>query len=133
MKNKKLILVALAFVAVVALFLTVYFVTRPEGNTDEKTVTVTVRYSDGSAKDFSITTSREFLAEALIDEGLFQAEDIASGMTNWVDGQYADPTMEQWWCVYADGEMPNFGMKEIPLKDGSKYELVFTVGYDMFG
>ena len=31
MKNKKLIIAAIALIAVVALFLCVYFVTRPEG------------------------------------------------------------------------------------------------------
>ena len=130
--NKKIILAAVAFVVVVAVFLTVYFVTRPKGNEDLKTVTVTVTHGDGSKNKLTIETNREFLADALIDEGLFTAQDIASGMTNTVDGETADAALEQWWCVYADGKMPDFGMKEVPLVDCSKYELVFTVGYDMF-
>ena len=130
--NKKMILAAIAFVVGVAVFLTVYFVTRPKGNEDLKTVTVTVVHADGSKNELTIETEREFLADALIDEGLFTAQDIASGMTYIIDGETADATLEQWWCVYADGKMPDFGMKEVPLADGSKYELVFTVGYDMF-
>ena len=132
MKSKKTLIAVIAFVAVIALFLTVYFVTRPKGNEDLKTVTVTITHGDGSKNELTIETQREFLADALIDEGLFTAQDIASGMTNIIDGETADATLEQWWCVYADGKMPDFGMKEIPLADGSKYELVFTVGYDMF-
>ena len=46
--NKKIILAAVAFVVVVALFLTVYFVTRPKGNEDLKTVTVIITHGDGS-------------------------------------------------------------------------------------
>lgn len=133
MKNKKILLAVVAFIALLAIILTVYFVTRPKGTEGEKNITVTVVCLDQSAKEWRITTNREFLADALIDEGLFTKEDISSGMTYWVDGKYADPTLEQWWAVYENGEMPNFGMKEIPLKDGNRYELVFTVGYDMFG
>ena len=133
MNNKKILLAVIAFVALLAIILTVYFVTKPKGTEGEKTVTVVVKYSDAESKEWTITTKREYLADALIDEGLFTEEDISSGMTHWVDGKYADQTLEQWWAVYADGEMPNYGMKEIPLKDGSCYELVFTVGYDMFG
>lgn len=133
MKSKKLVLAVVAFIALLAVILTVYFVTKPKGTEGEKSITVTVVSSDESTKEWKITTDREFLADALIDEGLFTKEDISSGMTYWVDGQYADPALEQWWAVYDNGEMPNYGMKEIPLKDGSHYELVFTVGYDMFG
>ena len=134
MKNKKIILAAVAFIAVVAIFLTVYFVTKPQGEKGEKEITVTIVYPDSTKKVLNITSDREFLADALIDEGLFTKEDIASGMTYWVDGVYADstPGVDQWWAVYADGKMPDYGMKEIPLKNGSSYELVFTVGYAMF-
>ena len=132
MKNKKILLAVVAFVALLAIILTVYFVTKPKGTDGEKTITLSIDFGD-TDKELVITNKREFLADALIDEGLFTKEDISSGMTYWVDGKYADPALEQWWAVYENGEMPNYGMKEIPLKDGNRYELVFTVGYDMFG
>lgn len=131
MKNKKMILAAIAFVLVVAIALTVYFVTKPKGNQNEKTFTVTVVHSDGKKWEKEITSSREFLADALIDEGLFTAEDIASGMTNVVDGETVDAAQEQWWYVKVNGENPGRGMKEVPLKENDHYTIEFTVGYDM--
>lgn len=130
--NKKVILAAVAFVLVVAAVLTVYLVTKPKGDGTRKEITVTIVHGDKTEKVLELTTRREFLSEALIDEELFTEADIASGMTNTVDGETVDPAKEQWWCINVNGEMAMVGMKEIVLTDGGKYDLVFTVGYDLF-
>ena len=127
-----MIIAVLGFVVALAAFLTVYLVTKPKGDGTRKEITVTIVHGDKTEKVLELTTRREFLSEALIDEELFTEKDIASGLTNIVDGETADAAKEQWWCINVDGQMAMVGMKEIVLTDGGKYELVFTVGYDMF-
>ena len=131
-KNKKTIFALVAFVLVVAALATVYLITKPKGDGTRKEITVTIVHGDKTEKVLELTTRREFLSEALIDEELFTAEDIASGLTNVIDGETADAEKMEWWCINVNGEMAMVGMKEIALTDGGKYELVFTVGYDFF-
>ena len=69
MKNKKTIIALVAAVVAVALLAGIYLVARPQGAEGEKTFTLTVVHSEG-AKDFTITTQEEFLAHALIHEGI---------------------------------------------------------------
>ena len=52
MKNKKLLIAVIAFVAVVAVLLGLYFATRPDPNEGKKAYTITVVHSDGSEKVF---------------------------------------------------------------------------------
>ena len=132
-KNKKLIFAAAAFVALVALVVAVFVITKPFGDKNEKTVTVTVVHSDGKETVKEITTKREFLADALIDEGYFTAQDIASGKTDVVDGETVDTTQQQWWYVLVNGKDLGLGMKEIPLKKGDQIRIEFTVGYEKLG
>ena len=94
---------------------------------------MTVVHSDGKETVKKITTKQEFLADALIDEGYFTAQDIASGMTNTVDGETADVTKDQWWYVLVNGKDLGLGMKEIPLQKGDQIRIEFTVGYEKLG
>lgn len=128
-KNKKIILAAVAFLVVVAVFLTVYFVTRPEGTEGEKTFTVTVVHSSGEENKFTITSSEEFLAPALIEEGILTDEGIETGMYNTVDGETAlwDPD-QAYWGFYVDGEYAMQGMNTTPIVDGANYKLEYTSG-----
>ena len=56
MKNKKLILTLIAFVAVIAIAVGVYFATRPETQQGSKTITVTVVHKDKTEKTFTYHT-----------------------------------------------------------------------------
>ncbi len=127
MNNKKLILAAVAFVAVIALFVGVYFATRPGTTDGTKTFTLTVVHSDGTSKDFTITSEKEFLAEALLDENLIVESD-SPGMYITVDGETADYSVDQsYWGFYVDGEYAMEGMNTTPIVDGGKYKLEYTV------
>ena len=53
MKNKKLMLIAVALVACVAVMLGVFMATRPETVAGSKTITVTVVHKDGTEKVFT--------------------------------------------------------------------------------
>lgn len=127
MKNKKLIIAVAAFVAVLALFVGVYFATRPDTTAGTKTFTLTVVHGNGTSKDFTITTQREFLADALLDKNLIVESD-SPGMYNTVDGETADYSVNQsYWGFYVDGEYAMEGMNTTPIVDGGKYKLEYTV------
>jgi hypothetical protein len=127
MNNKKLILAAVAFVAVIALFVGVYFVTRPGTEAGTKTFTLTVVHSDGTSKNFTITSEKEFLAEALLDENLIVESD-SPGMYTTVDGETADYSVDQsYWGFYIGGEYAMEGMNTTPIVDGAEYKLEYTV------
>ena len=128
MKNKKLIVITLAVVLVIAALLGVYSATRPETAQGSKAITVTVVHSDGTEKEFSYKTDAEFLAEVLLAEGLIAGEEGPYGLTLitadgeeliW-DRDYA------YWQIFADGEAAVVGVSQIPVYDGSSYSLEYT-------
>ena len=127
MKSKKLIVAIVAFVAVLALFVGVYFATRPDTTEGSKTFILTVVHSDGTSKDFTITSEKEFLADALLDENLIVESD-SPGMYNTVDGETADYSVDQsYWSFYVGGEYATEGMNTTPIVDGGNYKLEYTV------
>ncbi len=127
MSNKKMILMAVALVAVIAVLAGVYYLTRPETQTGRKTVTVTVVHGDGSEKVFTYHTDEEYLGALLVKEGLVIGED---GKYDTIDGEeavYADNGA--WWAFYAGEEMANQGMDTTPIADGDSFRLVYTIGF----
>ena len=127
MNNKKLVLAAVALVAVIALFAGIWFITRPEGTAGEKSFTLTVIHKDGTEKVFHLTSSEEFLAPALVAEGIIVESD-SPGMYNTVDGETADYSMDQgYWCFYIGEESAMIGMNDAPLTDGGTFKLVYTI------
>ena len=129
MKNKKLIIALVALVLVVAVFLGIYFAARPQTNTDAKTFTLTVVHSDNSSKDFTITSSEEFLSPALIAEGIINDEGIETGMYFTVDGETASWEENQsYWAFYPGEDYATMGMNDTPIEDGAVYKLVYTLG-----
>ena len=128
MKNKKLVAVAVALVLVVALMAGVWFATRPETEAGSKGYTVTVVHKDGSEKVFEYRTDAEYLAEALLEEGLVAGEDSQYGLTIiTVDGEDAVwETDSAYWAIWIGDEMAMTGASEIPVYDGSVYKLEYT-------
>ena len=128
MKNKKLILIALALVVVVGAMLGVYMATRPEMVDGVKEFTVTVVHSDGSTEVFGCNTDQSNLADALLAEGLIAGENGPYGLTViTVDGEDAVwDTDNAYWCIYIDKEMATVGISEIPVYNGSTFRLEYT-------
>ena len=127
MNNKKLVLAAVALVAVIALFAGIWFITRPEGTAGEKSFTLTVIHKDGTEKVFHLTSSEEFLAPALVAEGIIVESD-SPGMYNTVDGETADYSVDQgYWCFYIGEESAMIGMNDAPLTDGAIFKLIYTI------
>lgn len=130
MKNKKLILAAVAMVVVIALMVGVYFATRPATSRGAKTITVNVVHADETKKEFTYHTDEEFLAPVLLAEELVEGDDTEYGLTiHTVDGEKADWSVNQsYWALYINGEYAMTGASETPVNDGDVFELVYTIG-----
>ncbi len=130
MKNKKMIIAAVAFVAAIALLLGVWFLTRPETAPGAKAYTVTVIHADGSEKVFQYTTDAEYLGDALLAEGLISGEEGPYGLTLLtVDGEDAVWDVHHaYWCLLIGEEYANTGVSDTPVYDGSVFTLVYTNG-----
>ena len=128
MKNKKLVIVAVALVLVVALMAGIWMATRPETETGSKGYTVTVVHKDGTEKVFEYRTDAEYLADALLEEGLVSGDTTQFGLTIiTVDGEAAVwDTDNAYWSVYIGEEYATTGISEIPVYDGSTYKLEYT-------
>ena len=128
MKNKKLVIVAVALALVVALMAGIWFATRPETEAGSKGYTVTVIHKDGAQKVFEYRTDEEYLAGALLEEGLVSGEDSQYGLTIiTVDGESAAwETDNAYWAIWIGEEMAMTGASETPVYDGSTFKLEYT-------
>lgn len=128
MKNKKLVIAAVALLVVVGLMAGIWFANRPETQEGSKAYTVTVVHKDGTAKNFDYRTDAEYLAEALLEEGLVSGDDSQYGLTIIaVDGEAAVwETDKAYWAIWIGEEMAMTGASEIPVYDGSTFKLEYT-------
>ena len=130
MKNKKMILVAVALIACVAVMLGIFLATRPETTQGSKTVTVTVVHKDGSEKVFTCQTEEEFLGKVLVNENIVVGNYGEFGLYfDTADGEKADWNVDNgWWQVFVGEEAAITGADQIPTTDGGTYKLVYTIG-----
>lgn len=121
--------VVLLLIAIAALF-GVYRLTRQNAEAGAKTVTITIIHKDASQKTFTCHTDREYLGELLTDEAIADGESGPYGLfITTVDGETADETAQEWWCITKNLEMLNTSADQTPLADGDQYELTLTTGY----
>ena len=113
MKKKQLIAVICFCSLVLSVFLVWYF-TRPDPVSGQKTITLEVVHGDGSSSDFTIETGEESMY------GL---------MVYTVDGETADWDRDQsWWCLTKSGEWLDTGLDGTLIADGDHYEFTYTIG-----
>lgn len=117
----------IALFMIIAISLTALAGCTPEVQAGEKDITVTIVYKDETTKELAINTDAEYLADALVEEGVIEyAED---GFYTTVDGVTADYSVDMgWWCVTKDGVMTTEGMNTLVITDGDKFEITYTVG-----
>lgn len=130
MKNKKLRIALIALAAVVAIFLGVWMVTRPDPEAGMKSFTVTVVHADGTSKEFSYKSDAEYLGPVLLEEGLVEGEMGQYGLyIQKVDGEEAvweaGAASGAFWNVYIGQELAVTGADQIVLTDGGSYKLVY--------
>ena len=129
MNNKKLILAAVALVAVVAVLAGVYLATQSGPAAGAKAITVTVVHADGTEKVFTYNTDAEKLGTYLEEQGLIDSKGADAGMFHTVDGEKADWNVNQsYWAFYLGEDYAMTGIYDTDIADGGIYKLVYTIG-----
>lgn len=129
-KTKKTAIALIALLIVIAALFSIYRFTMENVSQGSKNITVEVIHKDGSLKTFSYDTDCNYLGEVLTDNGLVSGESGAYGMfITTVDGETADDSGQEWWCITKNKEQLNTSADQTPIADGEKYELTLTIGY----
>ena len=130
MKNKKMLLAIFALFLVMGMMFGLYTATRPETNTGNKSISVTVVHADGSSKEFAYETKEEYLGPVLLAEELVAGEVNEYGlMIDTVDGETASWEENQsYWAIFIGEEYATAGADGVALTDGGEYSLVYTIG-----
>lgn len=127
---KKTILAVAALAVVFVVLLCIYRFTAEKPNPGEKAVTIEIVHKDETVKAFKVHTDREYLGEVLADEELVEGEEGPYGLyITTADGEAADDTKQEWWCLTKGGEQVNTSADTTPIADGETYELTFTTGF----
>lgn len=126
-RNQKVWITAAALAAVAMLMLGLWYFTRPEPTAGEKSIVVEVIHGDRSSKEFTYDTDVEYLGQLLTEEGLVQGEKGQFGLyIISADGEQAQESENQWWCVTKNGEMTETGVDTTPIQDGDHFELTLS-------
>ena len=127
---KKTLIPAAALILAVAVFFGVWSATRPAAQQGAKALTVEVVHGDGSSNTFSFRTDAEYLGRALVEQQIVEDNQGPYGLyILTADGETADDSLQEWWCITKGGESLMTGADETPVADGETYELTLTVGY----
>ncbi len=128
--KKTLAVLAAVLLVLVAAFAVIRFAVKPAGVFGIKEITVEITDLTNT-ESFTFKTEREFLADALLDEGLVEDNRTEYGLfIVTANGVTADDAKQEWWCITKDGETLMTGASETPIENGDRYELTLTVGYD---
>ena len=127
MKQKKTLLPLVLLVIAAAVMWGIWSLTRPAVQAGEKTVVVEVVHADQTAREFTCRTRQEYLGQLLLDEGLVQGEQGEFGLfITAADGETAQDSLHQWWCITRGGERVDTGADTTPIADGDHFELTLS-------
>ncbi len=125
--NRKTLFAAAVLVIAAALMLGLWYFTKPQPQEGEKTIVVEVVHTGERTQEFTYRTDAEYLGEVLLAEGLVEGESGAYGLfVTTVDGEAAQESLRQWWCVTKEGERVDTGVDLTPIADGDHFELTMS-------
>lgn len=129
--GKKAIIAVVCLIVVAAAMFFIWRAVSPKAVKGGKHIVVEVTHGDGSDKEFQIDTDEEFLGKVLVDEGIVEDNQSDYGLyILTADGETADESKQEWWCITRDGQSVDTGADTTPVEDGARYELTLKVGYD---
>ena len=131
MKNQKInpkIVSLVAAAVVIAVFCVVYFAFGEKTAEGVKNVTIDVVNSKGEIATYEVCTDAECLRGAMEDaDGLtFDGYESTFGFTViTVNGEETDFSTS-YWGTSVNGQTCNYGIDSQPVKDGDKFEIVYS-------
>lgn len=129
MKNKNAIAAVITLVVLAIVAAACWFAFRPQTNEGSKNIVVQVLHKDGSEKEFEITTTEEYLCDAMMQEGLISGQTREYGMfVLEVDGEEAIEAENEWWLYTKDGQYVEYGVDQCVISDGDHYEFYVYFG-----
>ena len=130
MKKRTIIISAVILIILCIGAFLLYQKFAPRTYSGEKNVSVTVIPGDKTEKTFTYHTDAEYLGTVLKENGLVQGEDGDYGLfITEADGEPADTSLQQWWCITKGGETVNTSADQTPVQDNDKFELTLKEGY----
>ncbi len=128
--SKGLIIGLIILVAACVVGFLIYQKVMPKGQAGAKTVVVKVIHQDQSTNEFEYQTDEAYLGEVIKSNGLVEGKDGQYGLfITSADGEKADDSKQQWWCLTKGGEQVNTSADQTPIEDGDVFELTLTEGY----
>ncbi|MBR3910595.1 MAG: DUF4430 domain-containing protein [Anaerotignum sp.] len=107
-----------------------FHINKPETTAGEKEINVVVVHADQTENTFTYQTDAEYLADVLLENKLVDGDMGSYGLfITTVDGETADDSKQQWWCITKGGEQVNSGADALPIADGDQFELTMMEGY----
>lgn len=132
MKNnkKKIIIGLVAFVAVIAAFIAIYFNFREKPVEGSKEIVIKVVSVEDKVTTYELKTDAKYLQEAMDEaKGLeYSGTESQYGlMIDTVNGVRADYTLDgAYWSFLVNDEYCNYGISEQPIEDGDVFSIVYT-------
>ena len=128
--NRKTGILAAALIILCAAAGILFQMNKPETVTGAKIIDVIVIHADQTENAFSYETDAEYLGEVLLENKLAEGDSSDYGLfITTVDGEAADSSKQQWWCITKDGESVTTGADSLPIADGDQFELTLMEGY----
>ena len=107
-----------------------FHVNKPETTIGEKEIDIIVIHADKTENQFTYQTDAEYLVDVLLENKLAEGEQSSYGLfIQTVDGETADDSKQQWWCITKGGEQVNSGADTLPIANGDQFELTLMEGY----
>ena len=107
-----------------------FHTSKPETTAGAKEIDVLVIHADKTENTYTYQTDAEYLAEVLLENELAEGEQSSYGLfIQTVDGETADSSKQQWWCITKGGEQVNSGADALPIANGDQFELTLMEGY----
>ena len=128
--NRKTGILAAALVILCVAAGVLFQMNKPETITGAKNINVIVIHADQTENAFSYETDAEYLGEVLLENELAEGDITDYGLfISTVDGETADSSKQQWWCITKGGESVTTGADSLPIIDGDQFELTLMEGY----
>lgn len=96
----------------------------------KKEITLVIEHGNKKTKTVSIETEKKFLGDALKEKKLIKGNMGEYGLfITEVDGEKADESKQQWWCITKKKQQVNTGVDKTPIRDKDQFELTLKEGY----